>query len=53
MQWVYRLFHGVHVLKIETKELSQELVINMNPLQYESFIGENSGDVWDSCYGDI
>lgn len=32
MQWVYRLFHGVHVLKIETKELSQELVINLSPL---------------------
>ena len=32
MQWVYRLFHGVHLLKIETKELSQELVINLNPL---------------------
>jgi transposase len=32
MQWVYRLFHGVHVLKIETKELSQEPVINLNPL---------------------
>ncbi|NGX38599.1 MAG: hypothetical protein K1000chlam2_01773 [Chlamydiae bacterium] len=32
MQWIYRLFHGIHVLKIETKELSQELVINLNPL---------------------
>ena len=32
MQWVYRLFHGIHVLKIKTKELSQELVINLNPL---------------------
>ena len=32
MQWVYRLFQGIHVLKIKTKELSQELVINLNPL---------------------
>ncbi|NGX38680.1 MAG: hypothetical protein K1000chlam2_01857 [Chlamydiae bacterium] len=32
MQWIYRLFHGVQVLTIKTDTLSQELVINLNPL---------------------
>ena len=32
MRWVYRLFQGVHIVKIETQELNQELVINLNPL---------------------
>ena len=32
MRWVYYLFQGVHIVKIEAKELNQELVINVDPL---------------------
>lgn len=32
MRWIYRLFQGVHIVKIEIKECNQELVINLNPL---------------------
>jgi len=32
MKWVYRLFHGVQVLRIRTKDFFQELVINLNEL---------------------
>lgn len=31
MKWIYRLFHGVHVLKI-SGEISQTLVLNVNEL---------------------
>ena len=30
MKWVHRLFHGVQVLRIRTKNFFQELVINLN-----------------------
>ena len=32
MQWIYRLFHGIQVLTIQTNALAQELVINLTPL---------------------
>lgn len=31
MKWIYRLFHGVHLIKLEIKQTFQELVINLSP----------------------
>ncbi len=30
MKWVYRLFHGIHVVSLNLKEGMQEIVINLN-----------------------
>ena len=32
MKWVYRLFHGIQVLRIRKKNFLQELVINLDEL---------------------
>jgi len=32
MQWIYRLFHGIQVLTIQTETLTQQLVINLSVL---------------------
>ncbi|WP_243553087.1 IS1634 family transposase, partial [Candidatus Cardinium sp. cBcalN2] len=30
MQWVYRLFHGIHVIKLQVDHAYHEIVLNMN-----------------------
>lgn len=32
MKWVYRLFHGVHVLKVDINQLYHEIVLNVNDI---------------------
>lgn len=32
MKWVYRLFHGVHVLKLSINNTYQEIVLNLNEM---------------------
>jgi hypothetical protein len=33
MKWIYRLFHGVHVLHLEADGLLTSMVINLNELR--------------------
>ena len=33
MKWIYRLFHGVHVLHLEGDGLLTSMVINLNELR--------------------
>ena len=32
MKWVYRLFHGIHVLKLNLNNQMQHIVLNLNEL---------------------
>jgi hypothetical protein len=32
MQWVYRLFHGIHVLKLNINHQCHEIVLNINDI---------------------
>ncbi|WP_184891080.1 hypothetical protein [Candidatus Cardinium hertigii] len=32
MKWIYKLFHGVHLLKIKIGEQYHEIVLNMNDI---------------------
>ena len=32
MKWIYRLFHGVHVLKINSADTVQSIILNLNAL---------------------
>ena len=48
MQWIYRLFQGVHVLSIKAKSFFQELVINLDALlkRVVCFFGRRAMEIY-------
>lgn len=48
MKWVYRLFHGIQVIKLQLGETSQELVINLNELtrRMVRYFGERAMQIY-------
>ena len=43
MKWVYRLFHGIHVLKLNLNNQMQHIVLNLNDLI--SIINNDSNNI--------
>jgi transposase len=48
MKWVYRMFHGVHLVRLTLQEVTQEIVINLKAVHKKiiSFFGQRAMGIY-------